>query len=503
MSAPEYGNLSARAEQQTRSPAHDAVDLPLLARNGFHHGELIGGKYRVTGLIGEGGMGIVLSAVHDDLERDVAIKVVRRELLQNEDVIERLLAEAQIAACIRSEHVTRVLDVGRLTSGSPYLVLEKLEGRDLSGILDEGGPLDVETAVDFVLQVCDALAEAHAGGIIHRDLKPENLFFTTRPDGSPCIKVLDFGISKNLGARDRRAAITNPSQVMGSPFYMAPEQIRSKPVDARSDVWALGVVLYELCTGQTPFAADSVPSVCHLVLNEKPTPPRTFAPDLPLALEGIILRCLEKDPEHRFANVAELAFVLSAFGGPEAAYYADRIERVLRVGPGERGSKVTATDRRQRHPSRGPDVRVVLDDSRPDLKTQPSVEFPHSYPRPRSRRGQGAAPARSSKARPPLTRPAIYVGLAIGVALGAGIALGSTRASIQPAVIREADIAAVALPAVTPIAEPISVQQVPVLTSTLAIDELPSARAEKPARAASSSHRRVDAWDRRNFGGRR
>jgi serine/threonine-protein kinase len=509
MTAPEYGNLSARVEPETKSPAHNAVDLPLLARNGFHYGEQIGGKYRVTGLIGEGGMGIVLSAVHDDLERDVAIKVVRRELLQNEDVIERLLAEAQIAACIRSEHVTRVLDVGRLTNGSPYLVLEKLEGRDLSGILDEGGPLDTETAVDFVLQVCDALAEAHAGGIVHRDLKPENLFFTTRPDGSPCIKVLDFGISKNLGARDRRAAITNPSQVMGSPFYMAPEQIRSKPVDPRSDVWALGVVLYELCTGQTPFAADSVPSVCHLVLNEKPTPPRTFAPDLPLALEGIILRCLEKDADHRFANVAELASVLAAFGGPEAAYYADRVERVLRVGPGATGSKVTTTDRRQRHPSRGPDVRVVVDDSRPDLKTQPSAAFPRSYPGPRPslRQGKGAAFAPGSAKKPSFSRPAIYVGLAVGIALGAGIALGSTQAASSPAMSPEIELAAVvpaagaALTPTAPIVFPSD--QTPVLTSTITVEELSSSPVEKPARAASSARHRADAWDRRNFGGRR
>jgi serine/threonine-protein kinase len=284
---------------------------------------------------------------------------------------------------------------------------------------------------------------------------------------------------------------------------MAPEQIRSKPVDARSDVWALGVVLYELCTGQTPFAADSVPSVCHLVLNEKPTPPRTFAPDLPLALEGIILRCLEKEPDHRFANVGELAAVLSAFGGPEAAYYADRVERVLRVGPGSPG-RVT-TDRRQRQGARCPDVRVVLDDSRPDLKTQPSLEFPRSYPRPRTHRGQRAVPVPSSKARLSLARPAIYVGLAVGIALGAGIGLGSTRASTRPAVTSESAIAAVALPAgpVTPIAEPISVQQVPVLTSTLALEELPSTPVEKPARAASSARHRVDAWDRRNFGGRR
>jgi serine/threonine protein kinase len=531
MTATEYGNLS-RAEP-SRSLAPELVDLPLLARNGFHHGELIGGKYRVTGLIGEGGMGIVLAAVHDDLERDVAIKVVRHELLQNDDVIERLLTEAQIAACIRSEHVTRVLDVGRLANGSPYLVLERLEGRDLAGILDESGPLELATAVDFVLQVCDALAEAHAGGIVHRDLKPENLFFTTRPDGSACIKVLDFGISKNLSARDRRGAITSPSQVMGSPYYMAPEQIRSKPVDARSDIWALGVVLYELCTGQTPFAADSVPSVCHLVLNEEPTPPRTFAPDLPLALEAVILRCLEKDPARRYGNVAELAAALSPFGGPEAAYYAERIERVLRV-TGSSGAKLSSTiaklsskDLGRRKTPRCPDVRVVVDDSRPDLKTQPSAEFPRSFSSSWSssfggrRAAQGSAA--TERSRLAFMRPAIYVGLAVGIALGAGIALGSTQALPAPAT-RVAEPSPPEVPvtvaSVAPAAEPVTspIRELPVLasaTATAAVSATataPRPRVEKPVRSATASasaaasasaQKRLNAWDRKNFGGRR
>lgn len=514
MIAPEFGNLSVRAEQEAQGSA-SAVDLPLLARHGFHYGERIGGKYRVTGLIGEGGMGLVLSAVHEDLEREVAIKVVRRELLQNEDVIERLLAEAQIAACIRSEHVTRVLDVGRLTNGSPYLVLEKLEGRDLAGILDEGGPLDTETAVDFVLQVCDALAEAHAGGIVHRDLKPENLFFTTRPDGSPCIKVLDFGISKNLSGRDRRGTTTNPSQVMGSPYYMAPEQIRSKPVDPRSDVWALGVVLYELCTGQTPFAADSVPSVCHQVLNEEPTPPRTFAPDLAPELESIILRCLEKEPEARFANVAELALALAPLGGPEATYYAERVERVLRAGPATTGARPMPTERRPRHSSRAPNVRVVVDDSRPDLKTQPSFEYPGALvgSRSLSRSGASVEIAPRGKAKPPLMRAAIYVGLAVGISLGAGIAFGSSHAaplseaSVEPVpAVTPAVVDAVEEePVVTPAAVPVEATQeaAPEVPAPPRVETPVRKSGVKPVRAISSARPRLDAWDRRNFGGRR
>ncbi len=321
-----------RPSEIASTPENDA----LLDRHGYRRGQLFAGKYRLEGLLGEGGMGLVLLATHVDLQRTVAIKIVRSELARNDEIVERLLGEAQIAASIRSEHVTRVLDLGRLDSGTPYIVLEYLQGRDLAVLLDEHGPLPFETAVDFVLQVCDALAEAHAAGVIHRDLKPENLFLTHRPDGTPIIKLIDFGISKNLAARDRRAALTNPAQLVGSPYYMAPEQMRgARAVDARADIWALGVVLYELCTGQTPFAADSIPAVCHLVIQEAPTPPRTFAPDLPEELETIICCCLEKDPGDRYADVAELAAALGPFGTAEGLAYVDRIQRVASV-PGIR-----------------------------------------------------------------------------------------------------------------------------------------------------------------------
>ena len=321
--------MSPDSSSETPStPNNDAM----LDRHGFRRGQLFAGKYRLEGLLGEGGMGLVLLATHVDLQRTVAIKIVRNELARNDEIVERLLGEAQIAANIRSEHVTRVLDLGRLDSGTPYIVLEYLQGRDLAVLLDEHGPLPFETAVDFLLQVCDALAEAHAAGVIHRDLKPENLFLSHRPDGTPIVKLIDFGISKNLTARDRRAALTNPAQLVGSPYYMAPEQMRgARVVDARADIWALGVVLYELCTGQTPFAADSIPAVCHLVMQEEPTPPRTFAPDLPEELEAVIGCCLQKDAGDRYSDVAELAAALGQFGTPEGVAYVERIQRVLAV----------------------------------------------------------------------------------------------------------------------------------------------------------------------------
>ncbi len=348
----------------------------LLERHGFRRGQLFAGKYRLEGLLGEGGMGIVLLATHVDLHRTVAIKVVRSELARNDEIVERLLAEAQAAANIRSEHVTRVLDLGRLDSGTPYIVLEFLDGRDLAALLDEHGPLPTETAVDFVLQVCDALAEAHAAGIIHRDLKPENLFLTYRPDGTPIVKLIDFGISKNLMARDRRAALTNPAQLVGSPYYMAPEQMRGvRGVDARADLWALGVVLYELLTGQTPFAADSIPAVCHLVMNEHPTPPRTFAPELPPELEAVILCCLEKEPNERFGDVADFANALAPFATQEGLIYADRVQRVMAAASSRERSRAAAVSGKfVREPSASqPEVRAFSESAR-NLPTQQSLE---------------------------------------------------------------------------------------------------------------------------------
>jgi len=319
----------------TYAPAaeHEARLRPFRARrlssSDLIEGDVLAGKYRIEAVLGEGGMGIVLRALHMDLGCQVAIKVMRPELAQNEEAVNRLLVEAQAAASIRSEHVARVLDVGRLESGAPFLVLEYLEGRDLSQILSEVGHLDSHVAVDFVLQACKALSEAHGAGVVHRDLKPENLFLSHRADGTPVVKVLDFGISKRLTRQGREATRTNPSELLGSPLYMAPEQMRgSVDIDARADVWSLGVVLYELCTGQSPFFGESIPSICARVIGIEPASPRSLMPTLASGLEDIILRCLRKAPEQRPANIAELATALAAYGSKDADAYAASALRV-------------------------------------------------------------------------------------------------------------------------------------------------------------------------------
>ena len=298
-------------------------------------GELIAGKYRVDGVLGSGGMGVVLAATHLDLDRLVAVKLMRAELAEHPQAVDRLIREARLAAQFRGEHVCRVLDVGTVASGAPYIVMEYLEGSDLGALLSQHGPLEVETAVDFMLETAEALAEAHAANIIHRDLKPENLFVARELDGSPCIKVLDFGISKQLGAQSIGRALTNPSAALGSPFYMAPEQMRSaKDVDSRADLWAVGAILFELLTGRQAFDGETLPEVCGAVMSLNPPRATELRPEVPDGLSSVIARCLEKDVARRYQSILEVALALVPFGSTTAEQSLERIERVIarRVG---------------------------------------------------------------------------------------------------------------------------------------------------------------------------
>jgi len=296
-------------------------------------GEVVARKYRVQRLLGAGGMGVVFAAHHLHLQKKVAIKLLRHEMRTDPDAVGRFLREARAAVQIENEHVARVLDVGELPHGAPYMVMEFLEGGDLATWLADRGPLPIEQAVDFVLQAAVGIAEAHVLGIVHRDLKPANLFCVRRSDGQWIIKILDFGISKSSPIyAGQSQSVTNPGAVMGSPLYMSPEQLRStKDVDHRTDIWALGVILFELLANRTPFAGETLPEIAIQVATEPPTPIRNFRPDVAAGLERVILRCLEKPMRARYSDVSELAQALLPFGSPRAQVSVDRISGIIRA----------------------------------------------------------------------------------------------------------------------------------------------------------------------------
>jgi serine/threonine-protein kinase len=297
-------------------------------------GETFAGKYRIDRVLGSGATGVVFAATHLRLGERVAIKMLLPEWRDEPMLAERFAREGRASAAIRSEHSVRILDVDEC-DGRPYLVLEYLEGKDLRALVAELGTLSVVSAIDFVLQACEAIAEAHVLGAIHRDLKPANLFLTHRSDGSPCVKVLDFGISK-VGSRAARTSGFHPLGAharLGSPHYMSPEQMMSADdVDVRTDIWSLGAIVHELLAGSPPFDGETITVLCARVAVDPPPALTRIRRDVPRQLEAVVLRCLEKDPSRRYANVAELSRALSEFGSPAALASAEKISRVVEGG---------------------------------------------------------------------------------------------------------------------------------------------------------------------------
>ena len=303
-------------------------------------GELLAGKYRIERILGHGGMGIVVAAMHEQLQELVAIKLLLTAVGSRPDFVQRFVREARAAVKIKSAHVARVLDVDSLPDGRLYMVMEYLDGQDLGQLLDSRGACTVNEAVDYILQVCEALAEAHALGIVHRDLKPSNLFVTRTATGAPFIKVLDFGISKVTGAlveaEKQNGRLTGETALIGSPLYMSPEQIRSaKDVDGRTDVWSLGIILHELLANKTPFHADSHVALLASIAADPPMRLREHVPDAPPEIEALILRCLEKDPAKRIPSVLELARALGPFAHEDAV---PSVERAFRAAGRTSGS---------------------------------------------------------------------------------------------------------------------------------------------------------------------
>jgi serine/threonine protein kinase len=274
-------------------------------------GTVLGGKYRVDRVLGEGGMGVVAAATHVDLGSRVAVKFLLRHALENQDIVARFEREARSTASLQSDHVVNVTDVGRFDDGAPYMVMELLSGCDLaSGLVRAGGKLPVAEAIAYASQACVGLGDAHDAGIVHRDVKPSNLFLHSRKDKRVVVKVVDFGIAKDIAATN--TSLTQASSMMGSPKYMSPEQLRdSKSVDARSDVWSLGVVLFEMLAGRTPFEAESMAVLHADILGSRAPSLLDLRPEIPPALDAIVQRCLEKDPAARFGNMRELGAALA------------------------------------------------------------------------------------------------------------------------------------------------------------------------------------------------
>ncbi len=361
-------------------------------------GTVIAGKYRVERTLGTGGMGMVLEAHHLLLDQRIALKCLTPIALEYPDIVERFTREARAAARVRSEHVARVIDVDQFENGLPFIVLEYLDGEDLADHLAHNGPLRVSTAVRFILEACEVLAEAHAAGIVHRDIKPANLFIAKQRDKRRIIKVLDFGISKLTDE-----PVTQASAMLGTVTYMSPEQLRSaKEVDHRTDIWALGAVLYECLTGKPAFGGSNTAELIASVFSNDRRPMQAVRDDLPVGLVDIVERCLRTDPTERFESVLELATELAPYAKSEDRASVDTIRRVVGVSI----APPSSNDRERRDssiPSSRGGVFVVHDDAGEVTNTVPFhpdllIDKPIS-----ASSASGMKPISESKAKRPIS----------------------------------------------------------------------------------------------------
>ena len=275
-------------------------------------GKILGGKYRLVRLLGAGGMGEVYEAQHELIGRRFAIKFLHPQLASNSEVVARFQREAQAAGGLENENIAAVVDAGTSDDGAPYLVMEYLDGEDLAHLLMRGGALPLSRAVFIMIQACRGLAAAHGRGIVHRDLKPENLYICRRNDASDLVKVLDFGIAKLHTGRS--TSLTQTGTTMGTPYYMSLEQARgAKDVDHRTDIYALGVILYEMLSGAKPHPGESYNAILYHVLTQEPAPLDSMRPDLPPGVSAIVQKAMAREPGDRYASVAEFMEALIPF----------------------------------------------------------------------------------------------------------------------------------------------------------------------------------------------
>ena len=278
-------------------------------------GLLLNDRYLIVRKLGEGGMGAVYEAKHQLTGRRLAIKCLHPQFQSNREVVERFHREAQAATAVGNEHIIEVTDMGTFEDKSPFIVLEYLDGVEFAKLLEEHPAMPIGRVVHIITQVCDALRNAHAQSIVHRDLKPENIYLVKRGQDSDFVKVLDFGISKmKENAEEIGSGLTKTGMALGTPYYMSPEQAQGmRDVDHRTDIYAIGVILFQALTGRLPFDADSYPQLMVRILTQPVPPLRTYREDIPAALDDLVLRAMAKDRLQRFASVEELAGALRAF----------------------------------------------------------------------------------------------------------------------------------------------------------------------------------------------
>ena len=390
----------------------------------IHSGDLLAGKYRVERVLGAGGMGFVVAATHIHLEQLVALKFIKQGALESDEAVHRFLREARAAVRLKSEHVARVFDVGTLESGEPYMVMEYLDGQDLHAVAKRG-PLPIEEACEYVLQACEALAEAHSLGIVHRDIKPANLFLTKGRGGIPNIKVLDFGISRVAAVAESsdNLEVTNANTMLGSPRFMSPEQMLDPTdVDGRTDVWSLGIILYKLLSGALPFESETLGGLLTKVMNAPLRPIHDLRGDLPPALVAVLEKCMEKDRDNRY-RVAELAHALAPFAPARAQVSLEHIAQYLEVP--ETNAAVTATT------ADAPRVGAVHLPVGASASIEPSARL--SSPPTGGTAAPWASvsrpPGRSAPSRAPIA--ALVLGV-LGIAIVGGFSTLGKRGAAQP-----------------------------------------------------------------------
>jgi eukaryotic-like serine/threonine-protein kinase len=435
-----------------RPGSRDPSSLPPLPEVG----SVIAGKYAIVRVLGEGGMGVVYEARHVRLRQNVALKTLLPSMLEHDVIISRFEREARSAGQLRSRHTARVMDVDTTSDGLPYMVMELLSGHDLAVELERRTCIPVGEAADILLQACAAMIEAHSLGIIHRDLKPSNLFLEAE-DGGRIVKVLDFGISKVQNERD--AKLTDANVVVGTAMYMSPEQVRaSHSVDARTDIWALGVILYEMLAGRAPWMGTPTQVAAAIVTEDAPDV-RAFC-QLPNDVAFILQKALQRRPEHRFNDVRELVAALAPFAPPRTPgrVFADNL---FAASPSQGCVSIV--------PASGANARSSSD-------TAPTVINADAISEARMRPNDRTAPGWSQGGTPPKRARAALVGAGVAglvlVVVAGGVFLASRNARERP--IGDPSASANAAPLIT---EPLPP----------AIDPPPpvTAKAEEPAPSAS------------------